>query len=203
MTYAETTIEEFVEGIAAGEATPGGGAAAAIAGATGAGLVEMVCNLTIGREAYADVEDDLVDIRADLEDRRARLLALADEDSAAFEAVMAAYRTDEVEGRAAAIEAASKRATEVPLETAEACLAVLEHAVEVTRVGNENAVTDGGTGSLLVNAALQAALYNVAVNLGSIEDEAFVDEAAERADEIEARAEEALDSVLETVEEQF
>lgn len=201
MTYAERSITDFVSSIADGQPTPGGGSAAAIVGATGAALVEMLCNLTIGREEYADVEDDLVEIREDLETRRERLFELADEDAAAFEEVMAAYKSDE-DDRAAAIESASKRATEVPLETAEACLAVVEHAVRVTEVGNENAVTDGGTGALLANAALQAALYNVAINLGTIDEEAFVSETADRADEIEARAEEALSAVTATVDAQ-
>lgn len=199
MTYADRPITEFVSSIAAGNATPGGGSAAAVVGATGAALVEMLCNLTIGREEYADVEADLIEIREDLESRRERLFDLADEDAAAFEAVMAAYKSDD-DDRAAAIESASKRATEVPLETAEACLAVVEHAVRVTEVGNENAVTDGGTGALLANAALQAALYNVAINLGTIDDEAFVSETADRAEEIETRAEEALSSVTATVD---
>ena len=199
MTYADRSITEFVSSIAAGQPTPGGGAAAAIVGATGAALVEMLCNLTIGREEYADVEDDLVEISDDRKSRRERLFELADEDAAAFEEVMAAYKSDD-DDRAAAIESASKRATEVPLETAEACLRVVEHAVPVTQKGNENAVTDGGTGALLANAGLQAALYNVAINLGTIDDEEFVDETAARADEIEERAAEALDTVTETVD---
>ncbi len=201
MTYADTTITDFVSRIAEGQPTPGGGSAAAIVGATGAALVEMLCNLTIGREEHADVEAGLIEIRDDLESRRERLFDLADEDASAFEDVMAAYRSDD-DDRAAKIESASKQATEVPLETAEACLAVVEHAERVTEVGNENAVTDGGTGALLANAALQAALYNVAVNLGTIDDEAFVADTADRAEDVEARAEEALSAVTETVDAQ-
>jgi formiminotetrahydrofolate cyclodeaminase len=200
MTYADRTLSAFVDSIAAGDPTPGGGSAAAVVGATGAALVEMVCTLSIGREEYADVEDELEDVRASMQDTRARLFELADEDSAAFEAVMAAFKTPEDEGRAESIQEASQRATEVPLETAEACLTVVEHAVPVTQKGNENAVTDGGTGALLANAALQAALYNVAINLGTIDDEEFVDETAARAEEIEKRAAEALDTVTETVD---
>jgi formiminotetrahydrofolate cyclodeaminase len=200
MTYADRTLAEFVDAIAAGDPTPGGGSAAAVVGATGASLVEMVCNLTVGREAYADVEAELEDVRASMQETRGRLFELADEDSAAFETLMAAYRTSEAEGRAEAIQDATKHATEVPLETAEACLAVIEHAVPVARKGNENAVTDGGTGALLAHAALQAALYNVEINLGTIDDEEFVDETAARADEIEERAAEALDTVTETVD---
>lgn len=195
MTFAEQPITDFIDDVAAGNATPGGGSVAAIAGAAGAALEEMVCNLTIGREEFAEVEADLSEAHEELTAHRVRLLELADEDSAAFEAVMDAYQTPEDEGRAQAIQDASKLATEVPLETAEECLAVLERAVLITDEGNPNAVTDGGTGAHLTYAALQAALNNVAVNLGTIEDEAFVEETAARADEIEVAAETYLEEV--------
>lgn len=199
MTFADQPVNEFVSNIAAGRPTPGGGSTAAVAGATGAALVEMVCNLTIGQDGYEEVEDDLEDIREELQSHQERLLELADEDSEAFEAVMEAYQQSG-DNRDTAIEAASKQATEVPLETAEMCLAIIEYAVEVTEIGNQNALTDGGTGGLLAHAALKAALYNVAINLGSIEDDDFVSEKAERVDEIEAQGEEALSTVTENVD---
>lgn len=201
MTFADQTVNEFIENIASGTATPGGGSVAAIAGAAGAALEEMVCNLTVGKDDYADVADELAAIQSELTAHRTRLLELADEDSAAFDEVMAAFKTPEDEGRAEAIEEASKLATEVPLETAEECLAVVEHAVAVTEKGNVNSVTDGGVGALLANAALQSALYNVEINLGSIDDDAFVDETVSRAEEIEDAAEEAMEQVLENVDE--
>lgn len=201
MTFADRSIAEFLEAVAEGSATPGGGAVAAVAGAAGAALEEMVCNLTIGTEGYEAAEADLTAVRDDLAARRSRLLELADEDAAAFEDLLAAYRSDADQGRDEAIQEATKRATEVPLETAEACLDVLDHAVTVTTAGNENAISDGGTGALLAHAAAQAALYNVRVNLASIEDEAFVTETTDRADEIEEHAEALLATVLERVDE--
>lgn len=201
MTFADQSIAEFLEAVAEGSATPGGGAVAAVVGAAGAALEEMVCNLTIGTEGYEAAEADLTAVRDDLTARRRRLLELADEDAAAFEDLLAAYRSDADEGRAEAIQEATKRATEVPLETAEACLDVLDHAVTVTTAGNENAASDGGTGALLAHAAVQAALYNVSVNLTSIEDEAFLKETADRANEIEEEADTRLETVLERVEE--
>lgn len=200
MTFSDQTITDFIDDVAQGSATPGGGAVAALAGATGAALEEMVCNLTVDKEGYEDVAEELGDIADELTANRTRLLELADEDAAAFNEVMDAYQTPEGEGRAEAIEEASKLATEVPLETAEECLAVLQHARTVTEKGNRNAVTDGGTGALLTHAGLQAALYNVTVNLGTIEDEGFVADVGSRTAEIEAEAEAALEEVMATVE---
>ena len=200
MSFAEQTVAEFIENVASGTATPGGGSVAAVVGAAGAGLGEMVCNLTVDKDDYADVADELAERQSELAEHRSRLLELADEDSAAFEEVMAAFKTPEDEGRAEAIEDASKLATEVPLEIAEESLAVLESAVTVTEKGNENAVTDGGVGGLLAHAALRAAVYNVEINLGSIDDDSFVDETASRVEEIEAAADEALDQVVDNVE---
>lgn len=195
MTFAQQRIADFAADVAAGDPTPGGGSAAAVVGAVGAALGEMVCRLTVGKEGYEEVEDELASIGSDLAGLRERLLDLADEDSAAFGAVMEAFGTPEDADRSAAVQAASKRATEVPLETAEACLDVMNAAVTVTALGNENAITDGGTGAYLAFAALRAALYNVAVNLASIEDEAFVTEVSTRADDLEAAAEGALERV--------
>lgn len=200
MSFAVSSIEDFLSEVAGGTATPGGGAVAAITGATGAALGEMVCNLTVDKAGYEDVAEELAEIGSELGSLRTRLLALADEDSAAFDSLMAAYKTPESEGRKAAIEEASKQATTVPLETAEACLLVLEHATTVTELGNENAVTDGGTGALLTHAALEAALYNVQINLATIDDETFIAETAERAATIEDAADEALASVRSNVE---
>ena len=200
MRFADTSIEDFLSEVAGGTATPGGGAVAAITGATGAALGEMVCTLTVDKEGYEDVAGEMAEIGSELASLRTKLLALADEDAAAFDSLMAAYKTPESEGRSAAIEEASKQATTVPLETAEACLLVLEHATTVTELGNENAVTDGGTGALLTHAALQAALYNVQINLATIDDESFVAETGDRAEAIEEAADDALDTVRENVE---
>lgn len=203
MSFADQTVNEFIENVASGAATPGGGSVAAVAGAAGAALGEMVCNNTVTKDEYADVADDLEAIGSELTTHRTRLLELADEDSAAFDEVMAAFKTPEDEGRDEAIEDASKLATEVPLETAEECLAVVEHAVEVTEKGNVNSVTDGGVGGLLAHAALQSALYNVEINLSSIDDEEFVQATMSRAEEIATAAEGAIADVVENVEAQL
>ncbi|MFW5903367.1 MAG: cyclodeaminase/cyclohydrolase family protein [Halolamina sp.] len=201
MSYADMTVREFVEELSTDSATPGGGSAAAIAGAMGAALGEMVCNLTIDKEGFEDVEDEMEAARDALEGRRERLLELADEDSAAFDELMAAFRTPEDEGKAEAIEAASKTAAEVPMETAQECLGVIEESIDVAAAGNPNAVTDAGTAALLAHAALESALYNVEINLGSIDDGTFRAEMQEKTDRLVEDADDALAEVQGAVDE--
>lgn len=200
MSYADMTVREFVEELSTDSATPGGGSAAAIAGAMGAALGEMVCNLTIGKEDFEEVEDDMEAAWETLEGHRERLLDLADEDSEAFDELMAAYRTPEDEGKAEAIEAASKTAAEVPMETAQECLGVIEESIDVAAAGNPNAVTDAGTAALLAHAALESALYNVEINLGSIDDEAFCVEMQEKTDQLIEDADAALAEAQDAVD---
>ncbi|MFB6186291.1 MAG: cyclodeaminase/cyclohydrolase family protein, partial [Halobacteriaceae archaeon] len=174
---------------------------AALSGAMGAGLGEMVCNLTIGKDEYAEVERTLSDIRTELSNHRERLLELADEDSEAFDEVMAAFKTPEDEGRAEAIEEASKLAAEVPLETATECLAVIEKSIPIAQHGNQNSITDAGTGALMAYAGLQAALYNVEINLESINDEEYVAGVREEVAELRDSSKEAVNTVTESIEE--
>jgi len=201
MSFADMTVREFVDELSTDSATPGGGSAAAVAGAMGAALGEMVCNLTVGKEDFEDVEDDMEAARETLEDSRERLFELADEDAAAFDELMAAYRTPEDEGKAEAIERASKTAAEVPVETAEECLTVIEESVDVAAKGNPNAVTDAGTAALLAHSALESALYNVEINLGSIDDEAFCEAMREQTDRLVEDADAALADVQDAVDE--
>ncbi|MFW6447933.1 MAG: cyclodeaminase/cyclohydrolase family protein [Halobacteriota archaeon] len=190
MSFGDLTVRAFTDALAEGSPTPGGGAAAALTGATAAALAEMVCNVTLGDDADAE----LVERRDELGELRDTLFDLADEDAAAFDGVLEAYRrpSDDPE-RAAAIEAAMTEAAEVPLRTAAACLEVIEHAAAVAEAGNQNAVTDAGAGVLLGRAALEAALYNVDVNLASLEDEATIERLAERRETLSTEAAAVVD----------
>ena len=87
----DTAIEPFLDQLASSAATPGGGSAAAIIGAMGAALVSMVCNLTIGKKKYADVEGEMKDVLAKTEVLRKKLTAMIQDDVKAFDAVMGAY----------------------------------------------------------------------------------------------------------------
>ena len=138
----------------------------------------MVARLTLGRAKYAAYQDEMavVEVRADL--LKTRLLALVDADTAAYNQVTDAYKlpkdteAQKVE-RAAAVQAAFKAATEVPLATAEACAEVLALAGQVAAHGNRNAASDAAVAALLAHAGLLGAVRNVRINLGSLQDAAF------------------------------
>ena len=191
MSFSDRSIDEFLADVAEGTATPGGGAAAAVVGAHGAALCEMVCSLAIGDDDYADVEPALVDAREELADRRERLLDLADADSAAVRALFKASAGD----TAGSVQDASTHATRVPLEAAAACQDVLELATVATEHGYREAVVDAGSGAIIANGALRALLFTVRANLDWIEDPAFVESTADRATDIEARADDAMQRV--------
>jgi formiminotetrahydrofolate cyclodeaminase len=200
MTFADRTIAEFLDDVAASAVTPSGGAVAAVGGACGAALCEMVCIHTIGKDDYADVRDELSAVRAELETHRARLLELADEDSIAVDELQAAFAASTDEGRAELIDEKSRRTADVPLDIAEACLAVLDHAKVVTANGNRNAVADAGTGAFLAHAALKAAVFTVESNLQLIEEPAVVEALVERLTEIDEQSDEALTQVRANIE---
>ncbi|KOX92487.1 formimidoyltetrahydrofolate cyclodeaminase [Haloarcula rubripromontorii] len=186
---ADQPIGEFLDAVASERVTPSGGAVAAVGGAMGAALCEMTCIHTV-RGDGSDAAD-LSAVRDTLADRRAQLLTLADEDAAAVETVQTAFAS----GDDARVQAALERSTTVPMETAEACLDVVEHAVTVTAAGTPVAVPDAAVGAMLAHAALDGSVSTVRANIEKIADEAFVAEMAGRADEAEAAGEAALSTV--------
>lgn len=184
MTHKDKRVNVFLEELASSSATPGGGSAAALAGAMGAGLVSMVCRLTVGRKRFADAEDELQGVLDEAEALRLCLTNLADADTQAFDQVMAAYRLPketptEQTARQTAIQSALQGATQVPLETARACGAVVKLAAQVIEKINPNALSDAGAAALLAEAGLKGAQLNVAINLADINDPIFVQETRE------------------------
>jgi formiminotetrahydrofolate cyclodeaminase len=176
----QSAIEKFLDALAGQSATPGGGSAAAIIGAMGAALVAMVCNLTIGKKKYAEVEDEMRSLLAKAEELRHRLTGMIEDDVKAFDAVMGAYgmakETDaEKAARSGAIQAALKLATEVPLRCCHAAREVIDLAAATSAKGNLNVISDAGVGVLAAYAALRSAALNVYTNAKMITDKAFAD----------------------------
>jgi formiminotetrahydrofolate cyclodeaminase len=166
------TATELLDRFASVDPTPGGGSAAALAGATAAALVTMVCRMPKTRTGDPAERARLDEALADARTTGDRLRRLVDEDSAAYDAVVAAYKlpkaTDaERASRKRAVEAAVSVATDVPLRTAEACLAVLAAAQVAAEEGNPNAASDARTAAALAWAGLRGAAENVRINLGS------------------------------------
>lgn len=166
----DLTLGALTERLASSDPVPGGGSAAALAGAMGAALVAMVAELTSGRPDSAQDQTTIAELRAAALARRALLLDLAEEDATAYESVVHARRMPkeseaEREARAAALRSAMVDAARVPLRTAVVAAEVLELAERMAPIGNRNAVSDAGVAALLAAAALRGALLNVRINL--------------------------------------
>jgi formiminotetrahydrofolate cyclodeaminase len=175
------TVSGFLDALASSAPAPGGGSVAALSGALGAALVSMVCNLTLGKKKYADVQDDIAALVRESEDLRGELTRLLDADVLAFTDVSAAYKMpretpEEKSARSAAIQEALKKATLVPMRVAEACVKVLALCTPAAEKGNVNAVSDAGVAALMAEAALRSAALNVIINVNAIQDEAFCSE---------------------------
>lgn len=163
-------LRDLADRLASSEPAPGGGSAAAIAGALGAALVSMVVELTVGRPQYQEHDGALQEIGAAAVERRLALLELAEADATAYQSVITARRmrkeTDpEREARSAAMRDAMLEAARVPLRTAIIAFEVLELAAHVAPIGNSNAVSDAGVAAQLAAAAVRGALLNVRINL--------------------------------------
>jgi len=196
----------FIERLAAGTATPGGGAASAYSGAMAAGLVGMVARLTLGKKKYVAVEGQMQAILEGADKLRADLTAAIEADSAAFEAVMEAFKlpktTEEQQAeRAEAIETAYIHAAEVPLRVARDVVATLDLAAIAVEKGNLNAISDGGTASYLAYAALNGAGLNVRANAGVVQDQAAATAWLQELAGLEARAAETLRAIEQVLQE--
>ncbi|HJN16911.1 MAG TPA: cyclodeaminase/cyclohydrolase family protein [Armatimonadota bacterium] len=186
--YRSAAVDKYVGDLASNMPAPGGGSGAALAGALGNALGAMVGNFTVGKEKFADVQDDVVDILRKLEAQRERLLQLVDEDVAVYGKVSAAYKlpkaTDEEKAdRSAAIEAACKAAAGVPRAIAEACDRTIELSAKMCDIGNPNLISDVGCAVRLAEAARHCAWLNVAINLSFIKDDEFKQEMTEALEE--------------------
>jgi glutamate formiminotransferase/formiminotetrahydrofolate cyclodeaminase len=169
------TGDAFLDRLASANTTPGGGSAAAHAAAMGAALVCMVARLTIGRKKYAAVEDQMKEILNQAERLRGELITAVEEDSTAFEGVMAAFRLsknspDQERVRAGAIEKATLHAAQVPFSVAQKSVSIMALAERVVCLGNSNAISDAGSASAMAHAALTSAGYNVRINVNNLAD---------------------------------
>jgi formiminotetrahydrofolate cyclodeaminase len=194
--YRLKSVDGYVRDLASDLPAPGGGSAAALAGALGTALAAMVANFTKGKAQFAAVQREIRDVLKDLDDLREQLLELVDEDVEVYQRLSAAYRMPrETEGqqqrRKEAVEYACKRAAGVPKAIAEACDRVIELAAQLCEIGNPNLISDVGCAVRLAAAARHCAWLNVAINLSVIEDEQFhakmheaLDEAGRKSSEV-------------------
>ena len=200
----DNRITEYLEKAAAGTAVPGGGSVAALNAALAAGLTEMVANLTIGKKGYEEVEEEMIALAGKASQLRNKLSAAVDRDADAYTEVMAAYRlpktTDEETAlRKQKVQDAIKHAARVPLEVARNALAVIELAGQAIRKGNKNAASDGAVAAMNARTGALAAIYNVKINLGSINDDIFVDKLTQEVKELENQVVEMENAALSNV----
>ena len=204
MELRKLTVEGFINETASSSPAPGGGSIAALNAASSAALITMVANLTLGKEKYAAVEEDMKEVAAKAGALKDDFLALIDEDSNAFNKIMAAFKlpkdTDEAKkARSAAIQDATKGAALVPFKVGQKANELFALAEEVITKGNQNAITDGAVAAMNARAAVRGAFLNVKINLGSIKDGLFVEnlqkKMAEIENEVDVREKALLDKV--------
>ena len=167
---ADLTVREMLDRLASRAPAPGGGSAAALAGAMGAALVAMVAELTSGRPEYAEHETTVMQLRADAVACKDLLLELADEDATTYQSVVSARRMPreseaERATRSAALGEAMLAAARIPMRIATVAAEVLGLAERIAPIGNRNAASDSGVAAQLAAAALRGAALNVRINL--------------------------------------
>lgn len=204
MKLAELNLDKFIAETASGEPVPGGGSISALCGALATALGSMVAGLTIGKKKYADVQDLMTEIRDDLNPKITFFTQAIDLDSAAYDAVSAAYRMpkdteEQKSARSAAIQEAMKGAANVPFTVAETAVDVIGTLREVITKGNSNAVTDAYVALICARAAVMGACANVRINLLSITDTDFVAQLMPKVEQMEAMADEAEAFARETL----
>jgi formiminotetrahydrofolate cyclodeaminase len=177
----DQALETFFNELASKAPTPGGGSAAAVMGAQSAALTSMVCNLTIGKPKYAEVEADMQALLEKSEALREKLTAMIKADVDVFNRLMATYglpkdTEDQKAQRSAAIQDVLKDATEVPLACARACREAIDLSRIAAEKGNLGVISDAGVAAMAGYSALKSAALNVYINAGSLKDRVFAED---------------------------
>lgn len=198
-------IEEFAKVTASDAPAPGGGSVAAAAGSLAAALAEMVANLTIGKEKYAEAENEMRELAGKGQAVREKLIADIQRDSSSFNLYMAALRMpkdteEEKTARREAMQRGLKEAAMVPLSVAETAAEIFPLAEAAVARGNANAVTDGLVSAMMARTAVLSALLNVKINLNSIKDEAFRADMEKQVKRLEKTASEYEAKILKSSE---
>jgi formiminotetrahydrofolate cyclodeaminase len=176
--YIDQPIRHFLDKLASKSPEPGGGSVAALTGSLGAGLVSMVCSLTLGKEKYKDVQPQVEALIKESEKLRVEMQDLIQKDTEVYGGLSEVYKmpknTDaEKAARTAKMQEALKKACQVPFEIGLKSLEVARLAQRAAEIGNVAAVSDAGVAVLLAQACAQSAALNVKINVNSIKDDAY------------------------------
>jgi formiminotetrahydrofolate cyclodeaminase len=194
MKLAELSLKEFLATLSGDSPAPGGGSVSALAGALSAALCAMVARLTLGKEKYREAWKEMERLRDAADSLSSRLLELVEEDSAAYNRVVAAFRIpkEETRAREEALESATRDAAAVPMETLRAAAGLVDLVETALDQGNPNCLTDAGVSVQLFRAAAYGAAYNVRINLPGIKDQDFRSRLASETTELLARIDRSL-----------
>lgn len=208
MKLIDYTVREFVKDLDSAKPAPGGGSASALGAAMGMALSRMVGHLTIPKKKFKALDDEVqdlfIEIHEAMKDSERRALELIDEDTEAFNAIMKAFKMpkeseEEKQARKAAIEKATYKATEVPLEIGRLAHGVLSKIAHISKYGNKHAISDVGVSALLLHAALEGAILNVRINLPGISDSGYVQRIEEEIADMETTGKRLKEDVLNIV----
>lgn len=184
------TVKDFLAEISSENPTPAGGSVSAFSGVLSACLLEMCCKLTIGREKYKSVEKIFKNYLKEIEILKEKLEKLYGDDVDAYNEVIKAYKIPKNDkDRDEKIQTALKKATLVPLETAEKCSLLLKIGKEVAMKGNQNCLSDAGVGLMLLLVGIKGSAMNVKMNLKFINDKKFSEKTNKKLSEIEKNME--------------
>lgn len=175
------TILEYLTELSSSSPTPGGGNVAAFCGALASSLGIMVCNLTIGKKKYADVESEIISVKEKLEDYQKKFLELSEKDNEAFNNVMEAMKLpkeneEQIQIRSKKIEEATLHAAEIPSEVIKNCNSILPLLKIIIDKGNKNSISDAGVAVSLIKSAAQSAYLNVLINCKSLNNQTIASE---------------------------
>jgi formiminotetrahydrofolate cyclodeaminase len=204
VSTSDQPIGSWLDELGSGSPTPGGGAAAGVAAATGAALIAMVGHLTIGKEGFEDLDARMREMVETADAEHRAFLGVADEDAEAFESVMTSFRlpkeTDEEKSsRTLTIQEAYEGAAAVPLQLATRSVQLMELAEDATAMGNPHAASDGYSAGTLLHAAALSAIANVRINASALKDQAKGQGLVHECDSLRERA----DALLQQIEEAF
>jgi formiminotetrahydrofolate cyclodeaminase len=197
---ADRTLREFTDELASNAPVPGGGGAAALVGAVGIALGDMVGELTTGKKKYADVEEDIQRLMAEAKAVKDEFIRLIDADAEAFAPLAKAYGIpkDDPE-RDKIMEEALKNGAAVPMDIMRTCGKALDIIVEFAEKGSRLAISDAGCAAACCKAAIRAASLNVFINTKSMKDRDFADQLNAEADELLAKYNQLADEIFDSV----
>lgn len=198
------SCEEFISVLASSAPVPGGGGASALVGAIGTALGNMVGNLTVGKKKYADVQDEILELKARSDKLQEKFLMMVEKDAEVFEPLSKAYGlpsgTDEEKAeKEGVMETVLKAASEAPFGIMELCMEAIDIVSRFSEIGSKIAISDAGCAAACCRAALNAASLNVFINTKLMKDRTYAEEMNKRAEEMLELGNVKADAIFDTV----